>query len=227
MRPVTLLGMSGAGKTHFSQRLEEWGWAHYSCDLEIAKMLGIPVSAGDLSKLSAFVGQVGDEALGGLALDEFKRRQQAYYEAECKALGRLGDVLAQAAGRFVNDSTGSFCEIRDEDLIARVAEQTLLVYIETDEDSHAEVIERAKQYPKPLYFPPDDFDVWLAEYCAVNDVSVQQIEPNDFSAWVFPKLFESRLPKYERLARGYGMKVRAQDLHGVENEQEFLALIHG
>lgn len=225
MRPVTLLGMSGAGKTHFSQRLEEWGWVHYSCDLEIAKMLGIAVSAGDLSKLSAFVGQVGDEALGGLSLSEFKRRQQAYYDAECESLRGLAAVFEHAGGRFVNDSTGSFCEIRDEDLIARVAEQTLLVYIETDEASHAEVIARAKQYPKPLYFPPDNFDVWLAEYCAAHGVKVQSIVPNEFSAWVFPKLFESRLPKYERLAGQYGVKVSARDLHAVESEQDFLTLI--
>lgn len=226
LKPVTLLGMSGAGKTHFSQRLEAWGWVHYSCDLEIAKMLGIPVSAGDLSQLSAFVGQVGDEALGGLSLAEFKRRQQAYYDAECEALRGVDDLLALSGGRFVNDSTGSFCEIRDEKLIARVAEQALLVYIETDEASHAEVIARAKQYPKPLYFPPDDFDAWLADYCAEYGVKFEKIVPNDFSAWVFPKLFESRLPKYERLAKDYGVKVQASDLHAVESEQEFLELIH-
>ena len=167
------------------------------------------------------MGQVGDEAKGGLPLDEFKRRQQMYIDAEMAAL----ENMPNNAGKLVNDSTGSFCEIEDEDLIAQVASKSLLVYIETDEASHAEVIARAVEYPKPLYFPPVLFDQWLAEYCALKGVEVSSLEPNAFSAWVFPKLFASRLPKYERLAAEYGVKVQAKDLHAVGNEQEFLELI--
>lgn len=221
-KAITLLGMSGAGKTHFSQRLAEWGWVHYSNDYEIAGSLGIDVSVDDLSALSAFIGQVGDEAKGGLNLAEFIHRQKLYYGAECSV---LENMPIEGAAKFVNDSTGSFCEIEDEDLIARVAEKTLLVYIETDEASHKEVIARAVEYPKPLYFPPAQFDGWLREYCDGQGVSVDAMEPNDFSAWVFPKLFESRLPKYERLAEQYGIKVSAADLHGCESEAAFLELI--
>lgn len=229
MRPVTLLGMSGAGKTHFAQRLAMWGWAHFSCDYEIgarylAEHLDGAVAVDDLSALSSFVGQVGDQALGGLSLDVFKARQQMYIDAEMDALRNMPIVEGQ---RFVNDSTGSFCEILDEDLIASVAAQSLLVYIETDEESHKEVIARAVEYPKPLYFPSAQFDVWLAAYCDEKQVAVDGIVPNDFSAWVFPRLFASRLPKYERLAEAYGVKVSAADLHACDSEAAFLELING
>ena len=220
---ITLLGMSGAGKTYFSQMLSQWGWDHYSCDFEIAKRLNINVSVDDLSALSVFIGQVGDEALGGLPVDEFKRRQKMYYDAECGALRDMAAKIGDA--NFVHDSTGSFCEITDEGLIHAVAEETLLVYIETPKDSHAEIIERAKAYPKPLYFPPVQFDVWLAEYCKEQGVSVAEIVPNDFSAWVFPKLFMSRLPKYERLTKEYGVVISSDDLRNVKSEQEFIGLI--
>lgn len=124
-KAITLLGMSGAGKTHFSQRLAAWGWEHYSCDFEIAKRLGIEVSVDDLSALSSFIGQVGDEAKGGLPIEEFKRRQKLYIDAEMQA---LRDV-PYGAGRLVNDSTGSFCEIEDEMLIAEVADKLSLIHI--------------------------------------------------------------------------------------------------
>ena len=224
-KAVTLLGMSGAGKTHFSQRLAEWGWTHYSNDFEIAKRLGIEVSVDDLSALSTFIGQVGDETKGGSPLDEFKRRQKMYIDAEMDVLRDMGASISDAP--FVNDSTGSFCEVPDEDLIAQVAEKTKLVYIETDEASHQDVIARAVQYPKPLYFPSDKFDEWLQQYCAVYMEEPAWLDPNDFSAWVFPKLFESRLPKYERLASEYGVKVAAKDLHACDNEAQFLELIDG
>jgi len=225
-KAITLLGMSGAGKTHFSQRLAAWGWVHYSNDFEIAGSLGINVEIDDLSALSAFVGQVGDETKGGLNLAEFIHRQKLYYGAECSVLENMPIESAQkGSGKFVNDSTGSFCEIEDEGLIARVAEKTLLVYIETDEATQAEVIARAVEYPKPLYFPTAKLNDWLDEYCAARRVDVDKIEPNDFSAWVFPKLFESRLPKYERLAEQYGVKVSAADLHGCQSEAAFLELI--
>lgn len=221
VKAVTLLGMSGAGKTHFSQVLAGWGWVHYSNDFEIAKRLGVPVSVDDLSALSSFVGQLGDEALGGLPMEEFKRRQQLYYEAECAVLKDLPDE----DGKLVNDSTGSFCEITDDDLIARVAHKSLFVYIESDLADHDAIIKRAQEYPKPLFFPPALLSAWVEEYCDETGVSVAQIVPDDFSAWVFPRLFQSRLPKYERLAARYGVRVAAKDLHGCESEAAFLDLI--
>ncbi|MGB0720055.1 MAG: hypothetical protein ACPGRX_06255, partial [Bdellovibrionales bacterium] len=165
-KAITLLGMSGAGKTHFSQRLAAWGWGHYSNDFEIARRLDINVRVDDLSALSGFIGQVGDPAQGGLPLDEFRRRQRLYYDAE---VGTLKKIKIDT-DRFVNDSTGSFCEITDDAVIADVADKTLLVYIETDPNDHTDIIKRAQDYPKPLYFPPAQFDAWLGEYCAAQGV---------------------------------------------------------
>jgi len=34
-KAITLMGMSGVGKSHFSMQLAQWGWGHYSCDVEM------------------------------------------------------------------------------------------------------------------------------------------------------------------------------------------------
>ena len=44
-------------------------------------------------------------------------------------------------------------------------------------------------------------------------------------AWVFPKLFGSRLPRYEAIARQYGYTVEAADLNQVQDEAGFIQLI--
>ena len=43
---ITLMGMSGVGKTYLSTMLDREGWHHYSCDYEIGtKYLGIEISS--------------------------------------------------------------------------------------------------------------------------------------------------------------------------------------
>jgi len=181
---ITLMGMSGVGKTYLSCMLAKDGWHHYSCDLEIGtKYLGSEIEetlgeknkiiAEDLSQLSRYVSQLGDPAKGGLSLEEFKRRQQAYYEAECQSLKSLKEVVKQAHKdgftNVVNDSTGSLCEIDDETLIETIDENSLIVYIKANAEEEKEVLRRAQEYPKPMFFSPERFDFWLAEYMGNNN----------------------------------------------------------
>ena len=52
-----------------------------------------------------------------------------------------------------------------------------------------------------------------------------EIEPNDFTRWVFPRLFHSRLPRYEAIAGPHGYTVTSQEVAQVNNERDFLALV--
>ena len=54
---------------------------------------------------------------------------------------------------------------------------------------------------------------------------VAQIEPDDFTRWVFPRLFHSRLPRYESIAGPHGYTVTSQEVAQVRDEQDFLALV--
>ena len=127
---------------------------------------------------------------------------------------------------FVNDSTGSLCEIDDDDLMGKIATQSLLVYLQTSDEDKAAVIQRAKDYPKPLFFPPGRFDEWLTAYMKEKEITLDRdIEPNDFSAWVFPYLYESRLPKYQHIADIYGITIPSRALADIASEDEFIQII--
>ena len=226
-KSITLMGMSGVGKSYLSLQMAEWGWSHFSCDLEIAnvhlkdKIQG-SVSADDLSALSSYIGKVGD-----FPIDEFKARQARYYMAEVAALNAASKESAKHK-KFVHDSTGSLCEITDEAVLKSIGSSTLFVYIQASKKEEIEILKRAEEYPKPLFFPPKMLDAWLHEYQQIFGVSnVDGIDGDDFVRWVFPKLFEMRLPKYERLAERYGVTIPSSEIHGVKDEQGLLNLIAG
>lgn len=235
---ITLMGMSGVGKTYLSCLLGTQGWFHYSCDLEIGttylgreieETLGEKntVIAEDLSQLSRYVGQLGK---GALSLREFKRRQNQYFEAECESLRQLQKIVSQAhEGGFnqvINDSTGSLCEIDDAVLLDAVDENSLIVYIKASAEEEKAVLKRAQEYPKPMFFSPERFDYWVADYMAVKDLKdTNEMDADDFGRWVFPRLFENRLPKYQYIADKYGVTIPSKKLQGVTTSDEFLNII--
>lgn len=233
-KAITLIGMSGAGKSYYSQILEDQGWYNYSCDYLIgSKYLKECIDSDgsfkpeDIGSLSDFVGQIGSPDFGGLALAEFQKRQKLYYKAECQVLQDALVVKEEnASNHFVNDSSGSLCEIEDNNIIEALGRDTLFVYLEIPEEDHKTLLERAVEYPKPLFFPADFFTQKLAEYiseAALSDAA--QIYPQDFLKWVFPHLFAARIPKYERLAERFGIKVNVQELQGIKTEKDFLTVI--
>jgi hypothetical protein len=54
---------------------------------------------------------------------------------------------------------------------------------------------------------------------------VAQVEPNDFTRWVFPRLFHSRVPRYESIAGPHGYTATTQEVAQVKSETDFLALV--
>ncbi len=226
-KSITLMGMSGVGKSHLSARMEEWGWSVYSCDVEIAKkLIGGDVTIDDIGKLSQFVGQLGK---GAFDLEKFNDRQKCYGEAECEALKNISSAISEAyehRQHFVNDSTGSLCEIQDKQLLNQIGDQTLIVYIESTDTEKRELLDRAEKYPKPLYFPPDMFKIWCGQYIEEKKISsIDDTNPDVFSRWVFPKLLESRLSKYERIAKKRGVIIPSMELRNVSSEQGFLGIV--
>ena len=224
------MGMSGVGKTYFSQKLADWGWGHYSCDVEIGKdLLGLTraMRAEDISALHEFLGLPGDEGKGGLPLNEYKRRQRLYKNAEIVSLMTLGERIRGCEHDwFVNDSTGSLVEITNDDVIDYVGQWTKFIYIKGCGQQEEALIKRATEYPKPIYYPPALFDGWVDEYLVEQGLKdASEMDPVEFSRWVFPILLQSRLPKYQRIADKYGVTIESADLEKVSSEAEFLELI--
>lgn len=236
-KSITFIGMSGVGKSYMSHQLEQWGWTSYSSDYLIGtqyldnvmhETLAFEETLGkdNMAFLSSFVGKLGNPEQDGLLLDEFQKRQKYYYDAECQSLIDMKEALEAAPVHFVCDSSGSFCEVEDETILERVGQNSLVVYLKVKQEGHAEILDRAFKFPKPLYFPPAFLLERLERYKEKFDLRrVEQIDPLEFLRWVFPHLFESRLPKYQRIADQYGVTIASHALAGVSSEDDFLQLI--
>jgi hypothetical protein len=123
---VTLLGMSGVGKSYLSSMLQGKQWFHYSGDYRIGtryldehildmikqQAMQVPflkdllrkdwihirnnIKVDDLGPVLSFVGKLGNPALGGVELDEFIRRQAIYRQAEIDAMLEVPEFIKKA-----------------------------------------------------------------------------------------------------------------------------------
>jgi shikimate kinase len=122
-KAVTLLGMSGVGKTTLANKLPKDRWFHYSGDYRIGtKYLEEPIldnikrqamqvdflrdllrsdsiyiasniTVHNLDPISTFLGKIGRRDLQGLSLTEFKRRQRLHMRAEAAAMKDVADFI--------------------------------------------------------------------------------------------------------------------------------------
>jgi len=258
---VTLLGMSGVGKTRLANMLRCDDWFHYSVDYRIGtryldesildnvkvQAMQVPflrdllrsdsiyisnnITVDNLKPLSTFLGMLGNPDLGGLSLQEFKRRQHLHLDAEVAAIRDVGQFIEKAGtvygyDHFLHDTSGSFCEIDDPALIRQVAEKTLMVYIEASPDDEKKLIERAAKDPKPLYYRESFLDEQLHKYMeSINIEYTTEIDPAEFVRWVFPPLFRARVPRYAAIAKEHGYSIPARDAFEVNDCDEFIDLI--
>jgi len=127
---------------------------------------------------------------------------------------------------FANDVGGSLCELDEPGVIESLAENTLILYIKvTNEQEENKLIQRAVSAPKPLYYRSEFLTEHLALYLAENGLDfAAEMNPDDFARWIFPRLFHSRIPRYEEIAK-QGYTVTSEEVSEVKNEQDFLALL--
>ena len=258
---ITLLGMSGVGKTTLSNKLPHQAWFHYSGDYRIGTKylaepivdnikrqamevpflrdllrtdsiyIGSNITVENLAPVSTFLGKLGNPGKGGLSLAEFKRRQALHHRAEIAAMRDVPEFIEKAQGiygyrHFLNDAGGSVCELDDVETLGILAEHTLILYIKATPEMEQTIIERAQRDPKPMYYRAAFLDENLPLFMAEKSyVDVAEIPPDEFVAWVFPRLFHSRLPRYQAIADRYGYTVDARDMAAVKNEEDFLAVV--
>lgn len=123
---ITLLGMSGIGKTRLSNMLRKRDWFHYSGDYRIGtryldepildnlkcKVMEIPflcdllrsdsirivhnITVDNLQPVASFLGKLGNPELGGLGLQDFKHRQALHRAAEIAAMRDVPEFIRKA-----------------------------------------------------------------------------------------------------------------------------------
>ena len=123
---ITLLAMSGAGKTTLANKLPKAKWFHYSGDYRIGtkylrepildnikrEAMSVPflrdlllsdsiyiynkITVDNLAPVSSFLGKLGDPTKAGLSLQEFKRRQKLHHQAEIAAMNDVPEFIHKA-----------------------------------------------------------------------------------------------------------------------------------
>ncbi len=255
------MGMSGVGKTTMTSLLSSEQWFHYSGDYRIGtKYLEEPIldnikrqamqvpflndlirsdsiyfcnniTVDNLKPISSFLGKIGSPDLGGISLDEFKRRQALHRTAEENAMQDVGEFIAKGREiygypHFVNDTGGSVCELTDEEAWGDLAQCSVIIYLKADADMEAEMFERAKSDPKPLYYDSAFLDEHIQQFLELKQLTdVSDIVPDEYVQWVFPKLVAHRKPLYERIADKLGYTVEASGVLALRNQEDVLEFI--
>lgn len=123
---ITLLAMSGVGKTTLANKLPKDTWFHYSGDYRIGtrylneaivdnikrQAMEVPflrdllrsdsiyirsnITVDNLSPISSFLGKLGAADQGGLSFAEFKRRQALHRQAEIAAMLDVAEFVKKA-----------------------------------------------------------------------------------------------------------------------------------
>jgi hypothetical protein len=102
----------------------------------------------------------------------------------------------------------------------------VIVYLRTSPELEQMLIERARLDPKPLYYRPEFLDQQLPVFMAERGYgSIDEIPPDEFVTWVFPRLFHARLPRYQAIADRYGYTLDVGEAAPVRDESDFLQLI--
>lgn len=260
-KAVTLLGMSGIGKTTLAYKLPKSKWFHYSGDYRIGtKYLAEPIldnikrqamqvdflkdllrsdsiyiasniTVHNLAPIATFLGMIGRADLGGLSVGEFRMRQKLHREAEIGAMKDVAQFIGKAQQiygyeHFINDAGGSICELDDADSTSVLVDHTVILYLKPDEALEQTLIQRATDDPKPMYYHEDFLYPQLSDYIAETGLAgPEDIVPDDFARWIFPRLLKHRRPAYEAFADAYGYTLDAHAAANINNEKEFLELV--
>jgi hypothetical protein len=194
------------------------------------------ITFANLDPLSTYLGRPGNKAKGGLPLDEYRRRQEQHRVAEIAALKEVPYYIQRAHDlyeydNFIADTGGSLIEVVNPDdpedpVIETLARHTALIYIRGTDKDAAELIDRFRRSPKPMYYQPPFLTKKWAEFKKLNKITDDaKVDPDKFGAWGFEALLHDRLPRYQKLADNFGYTIDAADLAIVRDGEEFVDLV--
>ncbi len=186
---ITFIGMSGVGKSYWSEKFAKEGYEVFHIDDLISEKLGeiINKENGD--------GNVdyGKSLVGGLAkwmgFPGDKR-----YEKNCKTYLKLEEkITLQSLNKTIKnnkpaiiDTTGSVIYLSSE-LKSKLKKHTKIVYLDISKSKLSELFETFCKFPKPI--------IWNGKYKALKNETEEKT-----LARCYKNLLDFRINKYEKLA---------------------------
>jgi shikimate kinase len=182
MIKLSLIGMSGAGKSHWAQKLAGAGFRVISIDQRIENKLAPELAAG------------GYRGIGGVAAwmgwpdrPPYREREKKYLECEINSMGEaLDEIQTLGEEGIILDTTGSVVYTGQE-ICQRMQSLTTVVYLEASPTEEDLLIARYLSDPKPV--------LWSDEFALRSGESTK-----DAIARCYPQLIAHRKKLYERYA---------------------------
>lgn len=142
---ITLIGMSGLGKSYWSKALEAEGFKRFCCDDMIADRLAESLNrpGGETIDLGKWMGFPYDSG--------YREREKAYLALEVEVLKEILAYLKSAGNgeRFVLDTTGS-APYAGASIMNQLSQCTTVIHLATSEAVLSEMLERYIQHPRPV-----------------------------------------------------------------------------
>lgn len=192
----------------------------------------ISLTFDDLEIITMFV--IPQQENGKINLGEFRRNQSLYREAE--KLATKGFVSrAKIAFQnyhvkgFINDATGSICEIAlgDEEIIDMLKHNSTVIYLKTSSQHRQMLSERSKKAVKPILYNPQFLMENLQSYYGNQTFDdMFEIDP-EFFIDLFPKLLEFRVKSYDEFVqKTNGKAIDVSEFYNVHNVRDFLEVVN-
>ncbi len=197
IKSLTLIGMSGVGKSFWAERLREEGFTWLDCDRAIADSLTELLS---LNADEAPVHAVG-RWMGMPWRDGYPTRQARYLALEAKATRNMLNAAVSQEASSVVDTTGSVVYLPDA-LLGELRQKTHVLYLAVPEGRHQQLLERYLDEPKPV--------LWGDTYRPLGSE-----EAHETLRRCYPDLLSDRDRRYRALAHQTLDPAEVADVQGL------------
>jgi shikimate kinase len=189
---LSLIGMSGSGKSHWTKNLAALGFPTVSCDDQIESRLAPALQASGYSGINGVAAWMGWPDRPG-----YPEREAQYLSEEIAVLDEVLSGLERDPKRhLIVDTTGSVIATGNHTL-HRLRRQTTVVYLAASQDEVQLLIERYLRDPKPV--------LWQGGFRPVPGET-----PRQTVLRCYPQLIAARSHSYEALAH---VTLATQHLH--------------
>ena len=197
--------------------------------------IGSNITFDNLAPLSTYLGKPGNPAKGGVAWDEYLRRQEQHRAAEVAAMLDTPHFIDRAQriygyDNFICDTSGSICEVvspedPDDPVLSALSDAVLMIWIEGSDAHTEELVRRFDRAPKPMCYQADFLQSAWAEYLSDQGLDEQDVDPDKFVRWTYARALAHRQPRYRAMADNWGLTVAADDIARVRSEADMVDLV--